>query len=315
MREYISHFYGVLVDGFSGVTSLWDPLLPPKRCPLNCEICPLGRGAVVERSSAYEADVTTFKGAISSRASVLVGSDSALVWGMGDPLLISNIGDIIGEVRRFLEERGVPKRLIIHTSGPTLSRALRGDWADKVDEIRVPFLWYSDALLAGWNEEIDIAGYYEVLKLFNKRYPGRLVIELYAYRVGHRASPSPEELGPVAGRLRAAGVEKVRVLTIERPSANERARPLPPAYLNVIVEKLENEGLRVEPRKAFSSKALEIAEKLRALYNQLLRIPLSTNEVLELYGDEGLIALNNLIERGKAVKIPWEGRIFYRAVY
>lgn len=315
MREYLSHFYGIIVDRFSGVLSLIDPLLPPKRCTLDCEICPLGRGEVVERGSAYEVDIINFKGALASRLSTLLESDGALIWGMGDPLLINNIGEVVREMRRLFEERGSDKKLIIHTSGPTLSRAIKGDWVDKLDEIRVPFLWYDDIFLAGWNEGIEISGYYELLRLFNRQYPGKIVIELYAYRAGHRIAPLLEELDSLAGRLRAAGVERVRVTTVERPSSNEKARPAPPGYLNMIAERLGEEGLLVEPHRAMGARMPEVREKLKVLYNQLLRIPLSTSEVLELYGNDGMIALNNLIERGKASKIPWEGRIFYRAIY
>lgn len=311
----ITHTYGVHTSSLYGGTILLDPLLPPKKCPLDCVICPLGE----TRSRLDKLDLPTpsvdkVLGDLEENKPLNANLEALLIWGFGDPLLLEDVDGFTSRVVASLRNKGMNAKVLVHSS------LIRVKVAEKllntIDVLVIPYLWYGEGKQAlGWTTSKSFIEYLEALKYLNKLEKGKIVPELYVFRIGSEHYPSLEHLNEALVHLNRTGFENTVIKPLDRPSPGRTTKPSTPGYIRTLVEKLEERGIRVVietsllPRSPFEWKKVSTR-----IYNHTLRIPLRYDEIKSIYGDLGVIALNNMISRKEIVLIHWGGRIFYKAV-
>ncbi|ADV65268.1 radical SAM protein [Desulfurococcus mucosus] len=308
MRPFISFFYGVHPSRCHGPVVNIDVLLPPRKCPLNCFHCPLPGDGNVPRTYVTKIDVNHLKAALEEYSEVFERIKKVRLWGFGDPLLIENLPDVAKVIKGFMTDGA----LIVHSSGVTLSRAMKTHLVEMVDEISVPFPWCSGGKALEASSTFSLNGLINLLRLFPER--DKLILEIVAARRGSIVYPDPMLLHELSSCLSKTGVERIRVKTLTRPPFNEEYKPVPSSILNTITRHLIEEGFQVvtctqqpQPVKGIRLRGLQ-----GVIYNHVLREPLSTSEVLTAYGDNGLIAVDNIVEKQWAVKVVWENTVYYR---
>lgn len=311
----ITYTYGVYVSNLYGETLLLDPLLPPKKCPLDCVICPLGKtrhvlGSQVIRSPRAE---RVYKD-VEENKPIGLEPNSILIWGSGDPLVLEDTGDLLEKFRSMLQEHGVKSKLIVHSS---LVRALPLEKIlAAVDVLVVPYLWYGDDKhVLGWPIDLSFSTYMDILKHAARQQRGKVVLELYVFKLGTQLFPSLEHLDEAMVNIDRLGFESVIVKPVDRPSMDHLVKPTPESHVKLLLDKLAEKGFEVAIEKPQQPNSpLNWNRVIDRLYNHLLRLPLSYDEVRSIYGDLGITALSNLVERKKVVRVHWGGKIYYKAI-
>lgn len=310
MGLFIDYFYGYTTDPCDNrVYALVDPILPPKKCLLNCTYCPVGCGIPVSRDYSLTANLELFRQHLGQKTELIRGGEALFIWGMGDPLLISNINSIVGTVRELIGER----EIVVYSSGFSLSRLLGQKALNDVKEVRAPLTLLFDET----NHGISPRGYVELLKLFSREHGDKIVVEVVAFKIGYRYVPQIDALRTTLSKINVGALFKVRIKTLERPGCVLDAKPVPERYLEQLKEAIEELGGKVVTCRQVRQKRPQVPVKplINTLYNQLIRIPLSTDEIISIYGETGIIAATNLLENKYAEQVPWEGKIFYRGHY
>ena len=102
---------------------------------------------------------------------------------------------------------------------------------------------------------------------------------------------------------------------MDRPPKGLTLKPVSKSYIEKVKEELLNAGFKVEVEETLTpTKRVTWRNTITALYNYIVRIPLKHSEIVGLYGDLGVEALDNLIAKNLAIKIPWSGNIYYKGV-
>lgn len=310
----ITYTYGVYMSSLYGKTLLLDPLLPPKKCPLDCVTCPLGKTkrAKTDQVVRGPSPERLYRDVEENKPANLV-PDTILIWGSGDPLLLAELGDLLEKLNVMIRERWIRARLVVHTS---LTRSLPLDkLLEVVDSFVVPYLWYGDDKhILGWPIEMSFAAYTDVVKYIARLYKEKLMLELHVFKLGSQLLPTAEHLDETLVNISRIGIENIIVKPLDRPSAGHLVKPPPESRVKLLLDKLVEKGIDAKLETALPFNALlEWNRVIDRLYNQLLRLPLSYDEVRSIYGDIGVTALNNLVERKKVVRFHWGGKIYYRA--
>lgn len=310
MRLFIDYFYGFTTDPCDDkVLALIDPILPPKKCLLSCAYCPIGCGVPVSRDYSLRVNTGLLEQHLSHRIELLEAGEAVFIWGMGDPLLVSNIDMLIGAVRELIGER----EIIVYSSGPSLSRLLGQKVLNDVGEIRTSLILLYDEI----NHGLSPRGYIELLKLFTKEHGDKAVAEVVAYKSRHSYVPLLDGLRTALSKIDLGGFSRLRIRTLERPGCILDAKPVPERFLAQIKEAIEELGGRAiicKPVKQRSPKVL-VKNLINTLYNQLIRMPLRTDEIISIYGETGILVATNLLEHRHAEQVLWEGKIYYRGLY
>ncbi|MEM1617956.1 MAG: hypothetical protein QXE77_00125 [Desulfurococcaceae archaeon] len=311
----ITYTYGAYVSNLHGCTVMLDPLLPPKKCPVDCVICPLGGTKIhLNKLSTPSPLVSKLLKDLEENKPRNVRINTVMIWGFGDPLLIENVDDVISKVAGLLRDEGIDAKIVLHSSlvyARSVEKIL-----STVSSINVPYIWYGeDRRALGWVTSRSFADYLESLKHLSKLEKGKIVPELFIFRIGSEHYPSLDHLSETLVHLSRAGFEEVVVKPAERPSPGHSIKPPSPSYIEKVVEELESKGIRAVPETTLIPESpFEWNNVYTSLYNHVLRIALRYEEVKFTYGDLGVIALNNLISRRKIVLIHWGGTTFYKAI-
>ncbi|QOR94194.1 radical SAM protein [Thermosphaera chiliense] len=314
MKLSIDYAYGVHPSRCFGLTLGLDILLPPKKCPLDCSWCPLGK--TVDRTrTAKEQEVNL--GKIVEELKELYEYIGTLarkvyVWGFGDPLLNRRISEAVKAVRAESQA----DKVIIHTSGLLLPQYYSSGLFEDVDEFVIPFEWASEIRLEfGWEPAVSITTFLEILSEFNRRYPGKLGLEITVFKFAGSLTPSTESLREIAKQARRVGAERIYLKTINR-FVSEKIHSVNPRLISEYAEILEENGIK--PVVCYGSVNFEPGIQkhglIRLVYNHILRKPLSFRELRSIYGDNGVISAENLVTMKKAVKTAWEKEVYYRGV-
>lgn len=310
----LSHTYGVYRSSLYGRVLLVDPLMPPRKCPLDCVVCPLGRPQRLTGESRLQGPPAAkiFKDLEENMPKGL-DPDSLMIWGFGDPLLLNNIVETLKELTHLMREIGLDARILIHTS--LLQGGLLEGVSSVVDSLLIPYLWYGDdKQVLGWPPSKQFSAYIELLKHYNKLHEGLVKVELYVFRLGSTHYPSADQLDEALLYITRAGIENIVVKPLDRPPSSYTAKPPIQSYVDMVVEKLTESGIKsaVESSLQFDE-PLEWNKVAARLFNQLLRMPLTYDEIRSIYGELGVLALSNMVSRGKVTLIHWGGKLFYRA--
>lgn len=330
----VDFFYGIYPSSVHGNLILIDPILPPKKCPLSCAVCPLT--IIRETTGRVKPDLNISLGNIVSSVEKCqptgIEINGALLWGYGDPLLTSNIYELLIILRAFMIKRGLGRKLYIHSSLVPLVEACceRADEHEEkqgcivmksivehVDGIILPFLWYDvDKYILGWPRELNFNTYVNTIRQVVGRNYDKLFIELYLFKLHESCYPDVYHLDEVAILLKQMRSKNVVLKPVDRPTSNQRLKPVPESQIAKVEEHLVKEGFKTHVEKfnqvSHVSWQCGVAH---LLYNYILRIPLRHSEVRYLFGEVGLIALSNLLSKNHATRVTWAGEIFFAGAY
>lgn len=330
----IEYFYGIYPSSIFGNLLLVDPDPSQRTCFFNCITCPIRRSELSRESS--ETSRKTPPAAIIIRnieehLTSGIEINGALIWGFGDPLYYDDIFDLLIALRGFLGERGMGRKIYIHTSLIKWMSLLHEnprspDKNSPWEQIRpvieysdgfiVPFIWYGgDKNTLGWPYNISYSEYLSALRVIFGDHRDRLFIELYVFKYLENTYPERFHLDELITALRYMKVKNIIVKTIDRPAMNMQIKPLPEGYVIKVSNYLVEEGFNVLHEKINLPKAPPKWKTLiSVLYNHVLRIPLRYSEIRALYGDLGVIALSNLISKNLVKRINWHGEIYFTGV-
>lgn len=313
----ITFTYGIHLTNTMGRAVAVDPLLPPKKCPLDCIICPLGSSAGKPKD---------MEGLKTPPANVLLADyknnkpadfthDVMFLWGFGDPLILPDIHEKLADLKKLLIEEGVDVKLAVHTS--LLRRKVLNEVVHVVDIIEVPYLWFGDQLsILGWPESASFSAYTETLKYLNKTASSKVLVKVYVFRIGSRMYPAVSDLEELILVLSSTRTDKVILKSLNRPSPGHATKQSSQSHVEAVVEELSKNGIRVIlEQEALPEKPLQWSRLANNLYNHLLRTPLTLREIKGLYGDLGIIALTNLASKKKVVHLYWGKQVYYWAPF
>jgi len=294
-----------------------DPLLPPKKCPYNCVFCPLGETVIKTSKPGVYAGVERVAGDFEEFLKDNgVVFEKVLVWGFGDPLLNYQLPAILNTVKNILAERKINAQLVVKTTGLNIGENWVFPIYEIADEVVVqlstpPSLWkvYSKPVENYAFEELV-----ERLTSIDKRYRAKMSAELVVFKINGGGNFEEDVLRELISVYSRIGFSKVYVTTLDRP-AHQSVKPVNQRVLEKIASKLADEGVKAQvcSKKPVSSQVKITA--LKWLFNHVLRMPLSTMEVLNIYGEWGLAVLNQMVKNNLISKISWEGQVFFKARY
>jgi len=155
MDYKLSYFYGVYPGRALGNLILLDPLLPPRKCPLNCIVCPLPKPKTSMYQSGIEIPVNDVYEDLLSSIPESTYIDGVLIWGYGEPLLTRNLDELLLHVKILLRKQGFQSKTYIHSSliplVKTCSKQENTEQTSKcveysllinqVEGFLVPFIW------------------------------------------------------------------------------------------------------------------------------------------------------------------------------
>ncbi|MEM0282347.1 MAG: hypothetical protein QXF00_04550 [Desulfurococcaceae archaeon] len=326
----VDFIYGIYPSSVHGNLILIDPILPPRKCILNCAICPL--------ISSYKTTDKIKTDLKISPSSVLSSIDKCkpmrieingiLLWGYGDPLLASNIYELLIILRASIPRSSFQGKLYIHSSLVPLVEACSVDIEkpectlmksiiEQIDGIILPFLWYDvDKYVLGWPQELNFNIYENTIRqVFENKYD-KLFIELYLFKLHENYYPDISHLDEITIFLRHIRSKNIILKPIDRPTINPRLKPVPESHVTKVEEYFLNEGFKTQVERFNRIPSISWqCGVAHLLYNYILRIPLRYNEIRSLFGEIGLIALNNLLSKNYASKTTWAGEVFFIGNY
>lgn len=315
----VEHFYGIYSSGVYGKLLLIDPLLPPKKCYVDCITCPLRGGRAGETPPATSQPSQILSN-VEERLPTGIELNGILVWGFGDPLKLVNIQEVLFSLRVFLSSRNIGRKLYVHTSLLGLLRYLGEKVQERtkfileqVDGLITPFLWYgAEKYLLGWPRERSYSEYLELLRKVFESCRGKLIVELHLFKVHENSYPERFHIDETAAALRHIKAETLILKPVDRPPANPYVKPLPESYVERVRELFIEEGFKVnvdeyEP----PSTPPQWRRTAIVLYNHILRTPLKYAEIKAVYGDLGIIALNNLLSKNLVSRTAWSGDVYF----
>ncbi|MEM4717528.1 MAG: hypothetical protein QXE81_02060 [Desulfurococcaceae archaeon] len=327
---FIDYFYGVYPSSVFGDLALLDPLLPPRKCILDCSTCPL-HYTTSQITTKLESPTIPIEGVLNSINKYIEDQTSlfngVLIWGYGDPILSRNIFEFILASRVHINKHKLGNKIYVHTNlvsaVKSCTEILTGyvetpectiykSLIEQIDGFIIPFILYTtERHIFGWPIDISITNYLTTLRELFKTNMNKLFLEIYLFRLEDSLYPERNHIEELTVLLKHLHAKNILLKLIDRPLGKHKLKPVPASYADKIQGYLENEGLKVQveyfrPLKQFSFNYL-----INVIYNQLLRIPLKHSEIRALYGDKGTIALNNLVSKNYATKITWISDVYY----
>jgi wyosine [tRNA(Phe)-imidazoG37] synthetase (radical SAM superfamily) len=321
----IDHLYGIYPSLAHGSLALIDPLLPPFECPFDCITCPIPRMGKPGTPTPIKRDVKVENVLKSLRdaASSLSGLNGVLLWGFGDPLLIRNLELLLRDLRIHISVLGI-KNIYVHTSLlPFIDMCTKNPDSeecrshqqviDLVDRVIVPYLWYGvDKYLFGWPREVSLSNYIDGIRRLMSSKSDKLIIEIHVFRLREEHYPDLQQLEESLIYLKKIKAKSIVLKAIDRPCSSLLVKHISPRYLDKLLEVVEKEGFKISIDGFGHPPLINWRSVAKTLYNQVLRMPLSYDEIKSLYGDLGVVALNNLYEKKLVQKIAWGDSLFYR---
>jgi len=321
MNIQLLHVYGFYSSNISGSVVLVDPLLPPKKCPLDCISCPLGVTKRFEREVEQRVNVDSLISELQEvieafkRASLNV--NTVYIWGFGDPLVLNNVESTLKAVEHFISNYGLKTKIHLHASSVNIDKLAKyKKILEYVDMVIVPYMWYGeDKVSLGWNIEHSFNLVLEKMKHISVLNRDKIAIELHIFRIADLTYPDQSHLAETITHLRNTRIENVVVKRVDRPSEGHVLKPASESYIIKVEEELINAGFKVNV-DVFTPIKRRIAWKstIIGLYNYIARIPLKYSEIRDMYGDLGVEALHNLIGKKLAVRISWGGSIYFKGL-
>ncbi|MEM4451992.1 MAG: hypothetical protein QW182_02155 [Thermosphaera sp.] len=314
MQLGVDKIYGVHYSRCHGLTAGLDLLFPPKKCPLDCTWCPMGK-TVVKTRNLVEVDIKgldeidAFKKLLGRQGLEL---KTLYIWGSGDSLLNNKIVSVL----KVMKEENMMNKIIVHTSGLLFPKYYTSGLFELVDEFIIPFEWTRGGMMElGWENSVSISTFSSILSEVSKKYPEKVSLEITIFKLAGGTYPSIHDMHEIANYMTKIRPERIYLKTVNRP-VSERIHSVASRLLEEYASLLEKFNLNptICENKVDVDLNLQIPNLIRLLYNHILRKPLSYEEIKKIYGDKGVISAENLVTMGKAFKLAWEKKVFYRGV-
>ncbi len=291
-----------------------DPLLPPKKCIYNCIYCP--QGITVEKTSEARILVNPQRVLRELDEYIRVNGcifNNVMIWGSGDPLLNYHTPLIASSIKEYLKKEKCDVTITLRTTGYLLSE----DWARQV-------ILYVDKIIIPLDAPVDLRrivndplkGYTllklaKILRELGKEFKRKIWFEINLFRTSEYTNASLYIIDELLSVIHSSGITKVFVKTINRPGRVKDLKPVRGKQFSRVIERLVNEGLRVETCREQDINVVVVDNSDEALINHILRKPLSSDEIRQIYGVEGLLNAERLATSNVLGKTTWSNRVFY----
>jgi len=316
-RYLLKTVYGPHPDQCYGGVLYIDPLLPPKKCPLDCVFCPLGRTVIKTAAPHLYVGVDKITDDIIEYLSENGRTfENIVVWGFGDPLLNYQLPAIVSSIKNLVKAHGIEAKILVKTSGFNLTLSWIHPIYELVDEIilqlSVPAsLW---RLYTNPPQHLSFKELVNKLQHLDKRYKRKISAELVVFRVDNESNFEEAVILELTSVYKRVGVAKVYVTTIERPASHD-VKPVQNKILERVAFKLSEEGILAQVCSRSPSSGSVRVNVSKWMYNHLLRIPLNTGEIIKIYGSTGLHTLEQMVKDNIVDTINWEKHVFFKAKY
>jgi len=290
--------------------SLGVDIIPRKYCSFDCVYCQVGKTTHRETGRARFCDPGRVVEEVVQRIGQGGRIDFVSLSGSGEPTLSSDIGWIIGELKR---KTSVPVAVI--TNGSLLSRQeVRRDLV--LADVVLPSL---DAASEGVFEKINrpdpaisLAGIVEGLRAFRREYRGMIWLEIMVIK---NINTSQEHLEMLKKILDTISVDRVQLNTICRPPLQSTAKGVDKGELSSIARFL---GEKCEVIPAFAEEAAPRTGKSfrSSVLATLKRRSLTFDDIVRITGvspPEARAGLERLVREKKIREVPFDNSIFYVA--
>ena len=288
--------------------SLGVDIIPRKCCPFDCIYCQVGKTTHRETGRARFCDPDRVVEAVIRRVGQGGRIDFVSLSGSGEPTLSSDIGRIIGALKR---KTSVPVAVI--TNGALLSREeVRRDLA--LADVVLPSL---DAATQEVFEKVNrpdpaitLAGVVEGLRAFRQEYKGRIWLEIMLI---NNINTSQEHLEMLRQMLDTISVDKVQLNTVCRPPLDATAGGVGKDELASIARFL---GKKCEVIAAFGEERVSRTGKgwSASVLATLKRRSLSLEDIVRTTGvspSEARKGLERLVRQKKVRAVPFGDSLFY----
>ncbi len=280
--------------------SLGVDLIPRKHCTFDCIYCQVGRTTHKEVERRSFADPGLVIGQVMERVKEGRAIDFITISGSGEPSLSSDMGLVIGELKR---KTAIPVAAITNSSllfredvrrelalADLVLPSLDAAGQEVFDRVNRPHEGLSfDLLLSG-------------LKEFRKAYKGRIWLEIMLINNINDAAEQIEMFKQIVSGI---GADKVQLNTVTRPPAEETAMPVGRERLAAIAQRM---GQGCEVIAAFDRKARAPGTKVwqASLVETLRRRSLSLDDVVRTTGVPVAAAragLERLVREGRIKEV------------
>jgi wyosine [tRNA(Phe)-imidazoG37] synthetase (radical SAM superfamily) len=288
--------------------SLGVDIIPRKYCPFDCIYCQVGRTTHRETERARFCDPDWVVHEVIRKIGQGGRIDFVSLSGSGEPTLSSDIGRIIGELKR---KTSVPVAVI--TNGSLLSREeVRRDLA--LADVVLPSL---DAATEEVFEKINrpdpaisLAGLVEGLRAFRREYTGRILLEIMLIKNINTSKKYVEMLKEL---LHTISVDKVQLNTISRPPLDASAEGVDQGELSSIARFLGEKCEVIAPFRQYAAQPTGKGWRASVLAT-LKRRSLSFDDIVRVTGvspAEARAGLERLVREKKIRAVPFDNSIFY----
>jgi wyosine [tRNA(Phe)-imidazoG37] synthetase (radical SAM superfamily) len=319
--DHASHsfVYGPVPSRRLGL-SLGINVIPFKTCTLDCVYCQCGRTTkkTTERRSFFPANdiIAAVRAAVREWSRTRSHSPISYLTfaGEGEPTLNKDIGRII---RRLKREFSIPVAVITNSTLLTDPQVRRDIYpADLI----VPSLDAADqrifARVNRCRRDLRVADIIEGLKLFRRRYRGRMWLETMLVKAINDSVEHVVALRKAAWEIRP---DRVQLNTVVRPPAEKFARPLSPDDLEQIQCLF---GPNTDIIGEAKDKGPRTKDKAKTQSDEVIVATVQGRPVtkLDLVSSLGIpprqieAALHRLLRSGRIKLVDFQGKRFYEPV-
>ncbi len=242
--------------------------------------------------------------------------NTIMIWGMGDPLLNFHTPLIIEKIREILPDYGCSNQIVLRTTGYLLREKWVQPIFSKVDCVLIPLdvIGKHRETLVEPIEKARISFLKTVIRSFPRYARRKILAEINLFRNEWFNPGETQYLLELAATLKNIGIAKVLLKSINRPGRTTGIKPLRGKQIDKARKILEEEDLEVKICSSKPDQNILLAGDIEEqVYNHVLRKPLSVKEIIKVYGNNGIVGAERLVEQGRLEKINWSSEIYFIA--
>lgn len=295
-----------------------DPLMPPRKCPYNCIYCPI-MPWFYKKTLQPQLYVSPDRIAGEIEEFIKLNGcvfNTIMIWGMGDPLLNFHTPLIIEKIREISSDYGCSNQIILRTTGYLLSEKWAQPIFSKVDYVLIPLDVVGEhrGTLVEPIERATTNFLKTVIRSLPRYARRKILAEINLFRNEWFNPSETQYLLELAATLKNIGIAKVLIKSIDRPGRTTGIKPLRGKQIDKTRKILEEEGLEAKICSSKPEQNIVLAGDVEEqIYNHILRKPLSVKEIIMVYGNEGIVSAERLVEQGRLEKINWFSEIYFIA--
>jgi wyosine [tRNA(Phe)-imidazoG37] synthetase (radical SAM superfamily) len=276
--------------------SLGIDLVPFKTCTLNCLFCQLGRTPATTMHRKDYIPVHTVRAELEEWIGAGNRADVLTLSGSGEPTLHAHFGRVLEYVAHSTD---IPSLLLTNATLLHLPEVRRD--AARASMVKTSLCAWDQASFARINRphpDLDFAGFIDGQLRFREEFSGQLILEIFLLHGISDARPQLRNLADIARRI---APDRIHLNTVERPPAEDSARPVP---MDVLVQAQDLFTPRAELAVAgtrHASPHFEANEE--AVLQTISRRPCTLDDLASIFGlhhNEVSKYVTSLVHKGKA---------------